>query len=119
MLTPPGGAMSGTRAALRLPDFRRLLLGAALSTLASRALYVVIGYQVYELSNDDPLALGWLGLAEAIPALSLALFGGHFADRHNRRRILLITSTVATCCAGVLAVLSMHSELFGLPALYT
>src|SRR5262245_4881477 len=110
--------MSGTRAALQLPDFRRLLAAAAFSTLAARALYVVIGYQVYELSKN-PLALGWLGLAEAIPALSLALFGGHFADRHDRRRIILITTTVATTCSAALAILSRNTVLFGLPVLYT
>jgi MFS family permease len=117
--------MSDTRAALQLPDFRRLLAAVALSTLASRALFVVIGYQVYQLSaelsgNDtgDPLVLGWLGLAEAIPALSLALFGGHFADRHDRRRIVLMTTTVATGCAAILAAVALHSEFYGLPVLY-
>ncbi len=110
--------MSGSRAALRLPDFRRLLVVNALTTLSSRALYTIVGYQVFALSGD-PLALGWLGLVEAIPALSLALFGGHFADRHDRRRILLLTLTVATTSSVVLASLSSNTTLFSLPVLYT
>ena len=36
------------RAALRLPDFRRLLAASAFVTLAARALFVVIGYQTYD-----------------------------------------------------------------------
>ena len=55
-----------------LPDFRRLLFAVASTTLASRALAVVVGYQVYALTKS-PFALGYLGLIEAIPALSLSL----------------------------------------------
>ncbi|HWG85975.1 MAG TPA: MFS transporter, partial [Deinococcales bacterium] len=68
----------GTGAVLALSEFRAFLAANAFSTLASRILAVVIGFQVYEISRD-PLALGWLGLVEAIPAISLALFGGHVA----------------------------------------
>src|SRR4051794_27555396 len=118
MLTAPGGVMSSSRAALRLPDFRRLLVVAGLTTLASKSLQVVIGYQVYEITGDQ-MSLGWLGLIEAIPALSLVLFGGHFADRHDRRTIILITMIVALLCAIALALLALEPAAFGLTALYT
>jgi MFS family permease len=73
-------------------------LAAFSSTLASRALAVVLGYEVYELTGN-PLALGILGLVEAIPSLSLALYGGHIADRHDRRKILRITlGGLILCC---------------------
>src|SRR5580692_3255724 len=61
------------------PDFRSLFAAAFCSTLASRALAVVLGYEVYELTGD-PLALGMLGLIEVIPAVSISLYGGHIAD---------------------------------------
>jgi MFS family permease len=51
---------------------------------------VIIGWQVYELTND-PFSLGLVGLAEALPAISIALYGGHIADIHNRKTILLIS----------------------------
>src|SRR4029079_3436670 len=44
-----------------------------------------------------------MGLVEAIPALSLVLFGGHVADRRERRGIVVLTSTVLVLCAIVLA----------------
>ncbi len=88
----------------RWPDFRRLFVAAACSTLASRGLAVVLGYEVYALTNN-PLALGILGLVEAIPSLSLALYGGHIADRVDRRRILQRTLGALIVCAMVLAVL--------------
>lgn len=73
--------------------------------LTGSAFVTVVGFQTYELTRD-PLALGWLGLVEAIPALSLMLFGGHLADRYDRRTIVLLTSAVATVCTGALALLS-------------
>jgi MFS family permease len=80
------------------PDFRRLFAANAAVTLASRALAVVLGYKVYDLTGD-PLALGGLGLVEAIPSLSLALYGGHIADRNDRRVILRITVAGLFMCA--------------------
>lgn len=50
--------------------------------------------------------LGWLGLVEAVPAISLVLVGGHVADHFNRRTILLITRAVSLLCALALAFLS-------------
>ncbi len=73
--------------------------------LAGSAFVTVVAFQTYELTRD-PLSLGWLGLVEAIPALSLMLFGGHLADRYDRRTIVLLTSTTVTLCCGVIALLS-------------
>ncbi|MFT3879325.1 MAG: MFS transporter [Gemmatales bacterium] len=66
---------------------------------------LVIGYQVYELTSST-MALGMLGLVEAIPALSLALFGGHVADRMDRRNIMVYTQAVLTICAAGFAIIS-------------
>lgn len=96
---------SSSQAALALPEFRRLFVSNAFTTLGYRALTLVIGYQVYELTSST-LDLGMLGLVEAIPAISLALFGGHVADRADRRNILVYTLTVLTICAGGFAAIS-------------
>ena len=87
---------------LRLADFRALLLTRLFDALAGRVLDVVIGYELYRITND-PLSLGILGLVEAIPALTLALFGGHLADKMDRRLILLAARIVAAVCALALA----------------
>lgn len=83
---------------LRDPAFRAFLAANVLERFASAALTVLLGFQVYELTHD-PLDLGWLGLAEAAPGVTLVLYGGHVADRHPRRRIVL----AATACLAVLA----------------
>jgi hypothetical protein len=85
-----------------LPDFRLLLTSITCSTLAGQALVLVVRIQVYELTSS-PLALGLLGLVEAIPAISLALYGGHVADRHDRRWILRTTAGILTLCAALIA----------------
>jgi MFS family permease len=104
-------------AALQLPEFRYLLLSGAFSALAGRCLAVVIGFQVYKLTHS-PLSLAYLGIIEAIPAVSLALFGGHIADRHDRRRILLLTQSVSVVCALLFALISFNLHRSGLIALY-
>ena len=97
-LRSPDNGEKEQYAAWALPEFRYLLAGNALFRLAGRALAVVIGYQVYAVTHD-PLSLGFLGLVEAIPAISLALFGGHVADRADRRRIVLLTQCLSIACA--------------------
>lgn len=95
---------------LRQHDFRALLGARLTNSLATSALVTVVGFQVYSITGD-PLSLGWLGLVEAIPALSLVLFGGHVADRRDRRRIILITSALMTASALALAALSLDEAL--------
>ncbi len=87
------------------PDFRRFFVATACSTLASRGLAVVLGFQVYALTGSA-LALGGLGLVEAIPSVSLALYGGHIADRRDRRLILRITLAAVAACGLALAFTS-------------
>jgi hypothetical protein len=80
------------------PDIRFWIGSVGFFTLGSRALAVVIGFQIYKITHSA-LALGWLGLVEAIPALSLVLIGGYVADHFSRRKILLITRGSSCICA--------------------
>lgn len=84
-------------AALRYPEFRRLTAATFLITAAILVQEVVLGYEVYLLTRD-PLALGLVGLAEALPFIALALFGGHLADR--RERLTLMRWSLGTIMLG-------------------
>ncbi len=90
-----------------------MLLAAVCSTLASRAVALTVAYQLYQITKN-PLTLGLLGLVEAIPALSLALFGGVVADRNDRRRILLATISVEVLCALGFALYAPHAAFSGI-----
>ena len=96
-------------AALKIREIRYFIGSLAFFTLANRALAVIIGLQIYTLTKSA-LALGILGLVEAIPAISLSLFGGYAADRWNRRTILLITRAVSVVCALLLSLISFQIE---------
>ncbi|MBK0383162.1 MFS transporter [Pedobacter sp. SD-b] len=61
---------------------------------------VIIGWYIYKLTRD-PLSLGLIGLAEAIPAIGIALYGGYIADKSNKKTLLqkvvgliLLSSTI-------------------------
>jgi MFS family permease len=86
-------------AALRVHDFRWLLLGHAALTFAREAQIVVIGWQVFALTRD-PLSLGLIGLAEALPLISFALYAGHVADTMPRRA-LAITGTAGMLLSSI------------------
>jgi hypothetical protein len=60
-------------AALRYPSFRLFILSLLAMTLGTQTQAVVAGWQMYALTRD-PLALGLIGLAEALPYVGLALF---------------------------------------------
>lgn len=92
-------------AALRYPNFARYVVVLFLMTLGIQIQGTIVGWQVYDLTKD-PLALGMIGLAEALPAISLALWGGHVADRHDRRRTALIALWVLVACSIALWLLA-------------
>ena len=66
----------------------------------------VVGWQVYELTHNK-LALGLIGLAEALPFISMSLYAGHVADRHDRRRVAMAALTVLLGCSVSLLVLPL------------
>ena len=92
-------------AALRHPKFTSYIGCLFAFTLGIQIQGTVVGWQMYDLTKD-PLALGLIGLAEALPALSTALYAGHVADLHDRRRISLIALSVLVGCSLALWVLA-------------
>ncbi len=91
-------------AVLRIPNFRRYVLAVVAMTLATMIQGTIVGWQVYELTHD-PLALGLIGLAEALPFIGASLFAGHVADRYDRRRIAMIALMVVGASAMALLIL--------------
>lgn len=103
--------------ALRSRDIRLFIGSVGFFTLASRALAVVIAFQIYKITHST-LSLGYLGLVEAIPAISIAPFGGYIADHFNRRKILLVTRAASLLCALGLAVFTYWETSLALAGLY-
>jgi MFS family permease len=92
-------------AALRHADYRRFLTTHFATTLGVQIQDVIVAWQMY-LDTHDPLSLGLVGLAEALPNIATSLLGGHVADRMDRRRLAMIATWVLLACAVTLAVLA-------------
>ncbi len=97
-------------AALRHPKFSRYIVCLFAFTLGIQIQGTVVGWQIYDLTRD-PFALGMIGLAEALPAISMALYAGHVADRHDRRRIAIAALWVLVACSAALWVLAGAGSL--------
>lgn len=97
-------------AALRIRPFRLFIASRFCITSAMQMQAVVVGWQVYDITQD-PFSLGLIGLAEAIPSISVSLFGGHLADIKDRKSILLAGMVVIMLCSAAL----LSFVLFPLP----
>ncbi len=93
---------------LNVKSFRYFLLTRIMLTLGLQMQAVVVGWQIYKLTQD-PFSLGLIGLAEAIPALSIALYAGHIADIHNKKKILIFALLgLLFCSLGLLFTVSQN-----------
>ena len=101
-------------AALRYPEYRNFIVASFLFTIALLIQEVALGYELYTITRD-PLALGMVGLAEALPFIGLSLFGGHIADRKSKRRIILWSVAVITAGSLFLHVFARASASGGIP----
>jgi MFS family permease len=112
---------SGPYAALKIPDFRLFVSARFTITLAIQIQSVVVGWQVYELTHD-PLSLGLIGLAEAIPNIVVSLYAGHVADITERKKILIACITALFFCSVALLSFTLNSiniiDSFGVVPIY-
>ena len=76
-------------AALRYRDFSIVTLNQFCLTLAILIQESIVAYSLYQITRD-PLTLGFIGLAEAIPFITLSLWGGYFADKLNKQTIMKV-----------------------------
>jgi MFS family permease len=93
---------------LRHRDFRLLYLAQFISFLGTMIAYVALPFQVYRLTGSS-FAVGLLGLAELVPLLATAFFGGMLADVVDRRRIGIVTDVGLAIGSGALALLTFTS----------
>jgi len=102
----PGPVAQDAYASLRFPEYRAFLASMGGVFVATQIQSAVLGWQVYALTGD-PLSLGLVGLAEALPFLALTLVGGWAADRLDRRRLALASLAVVAGSGLVLLLLSL------------
>ncbi len=103
-------------AAFSSRDFRYYAAARFIATIASQAQSVAVGFQVYALTHRA-LDLGYVGLAQFLPVVSLSLVTGHAADRFDRRSLLLLCELAFAACAVIFFLLA-RAEHPSLLAIY-
>ena len=91
--------------ALRIPEFRSLVIGRFIFIMGLRMMSTLVGWWIYNLTNA-PIAIGIVGLAEFIPAVSLALYAGHVIDVSEKRKLMLTGVSLYATAALFLLILS-------------
>jgi MFS family permease len=90
-------------AALRFGGFRRYLVGNFISVLGTQMQTVAVGWEVYE-KTGSALNLGYVGLAQFLPLVLLALPAGHVADNFNRKHIVMAAQGLMAACSLAIAL---------------
>jgi MFS family permease len=100
----------------RFRDFRLFVTASLMSSFGLQMLSVAVSWDLY-LKTKSAVVLGNVGLAQVAPFLVFALLAGHFADRHDRRHIMIWTQVVVIAASALLAgharsVALIYSVLF-------
>ncbi|MGM9453586.1 MFS transporter [Legionella bozemanae] len=90
-------------------DFRLLYLGQFISFIGTMISSVALPYQIYQITQSTFL-VGLLSLVQLLPLLITALIGGVFADRYNRRRLLIISELLLAIGCLILALNSYQTS---------
>ena len=87
----------------RYRHFRRLWAGQVVSGLGSQLTLVAVSFQAYSLTHST-LVVGLIGLAQLVPLLAGALWGGTLADAVDRRKVLCCTQVAMAAAVGGLVL---------------
>jgi MFS family permease len=93
--------------ALRIPVFRNFLIAISLVRIGTAAQGLAIGWEVY-IRTDQALALGLVGLVQAIPMFLFTLPAGYLADVFDRRKLIMLSLAGATLTSLALAIFSYY-----------
>jgi MFS family permease len=96
--------------ALRHRNFRLFFCGQSISLIGTWMTRVATSWLVYRLTGSSFL-LGTVSFASQIPTFLLGPVAGVWADRWNRRRVLLITQSLAAVQSLVLAGLTLSGRI--------
>ncbi len=115
MKPSPHTAPHDPYASLRIRDFSIYLSARFFLTLGVQIQSVVVALQIYKLTpgtaTDKALGIGYIGLAEAVPFILLAIFAGHVADVVRRRKIILFSTGFLLLCSWALFYITADKAL--------
>lgn len=92
------------------PNFRKFFLGQTTSFIGSWVQNIAMGWLVYRLTGSIAL-LGVVGFSSQIPALLITPFAGVFADKLNRKKVMLFTQLTMMMVALLFATLTLTNTI--------
>jgi Arabinose efflux permease len=95
---------------LKYRNYRLFFAGQIVSVMGTWLQMTAMPWLVYRLT-DSALLLGLIGFLSQIFILVLAPFAGTFADRYDKKKILLVTQSLAMVQALVLAILTLSGHI--------
>lgn len=96
--------------ALRHRNFRLYFVGHAISTLGTWVQMVALSWLVYRLTDSAAL-LGITTCASLLPQLFVGPIAGAWIDRHDKRRLLILTQSLLGLQALLLALLTYSGHI--------
>lgn len=106
----PSPQPSGRLAALRYRDFRLFWTGLLISNIGSWMQMTATNWLLYQLTNSAVL-LGLNGIFRAVPAIGLGIISGTFADRYDRRKMMICTEVTSGLLALALGLLDQTGHI--------
>jgi MFS family permease len=97
----------GNWRSFRHRNYRILFPANTVSNIGSWAQRIAQDWLVLELTNNNGTYLGLVTAVQFAPVLFFSLHGGKFADRFNKRKVLILTNLVGGAASLALGVLVM------------
>lgn len=95
---------------LQHKKFFYLWLGQLISITGTQMQLWALFWHVSRL-NENPIALGGIGLARILPVIIFSLIGGAVADSRNRRTVMFVTQSFAALIALSLGLLTQFGQI--------
>ncbi len=103
-------------AVFRKRDFTLLWLAQLVSTAGSSLTSLAAGIYVWR-ATESTLAVGLTLMVTAVPSLIVGLLAGVYVDRHDRKKIMIVTNLIQAVAVGLIAVV-IGIDAIALPGLY-
>lgn len=97
----------GMFASLRVRNYRLFFSGQVISNVGTWMQRIAQDWLVFQLSGNNPVALGIAVAFQFTPTLLLSLWAGVLADRVDKRRMLILIQSINCVQATLLGVLNL------------
>lgn len=103
---PASPAPIGVRDILRIRDYRLLISGQAISDIGDGITLLLLLLVINELTGSTSM-LALMAITEAVPQFTVGLVAGVYADRWNRRSVMLAADLLRAVIVMAFAVVSV------------